>query len=217
LPTKIIIFDFDGTLADTLKGILETINKMLEHFGFAKVAESAIYPLSGIPLKEQLMLLINVDEQKAEEMAKFYRDIYGKIAPNTVKLFSGVEETLHKLKEMEMLLAIASSKKYASLKLLLDSLQISDYFCCVLGADSVENAKPHPEILQRILSEYNISNSEALFVGDSIFDIQMGKSAGVRTCAVTYGAGTQEALLKETPDFMINDFHELLKIVQPNG
>ena len=93
-------------------------------------------------------------------------------------------------------------------------LNLTDTISYVLGADDVKDGKPNPEPVNRTLKEFGIKPEEAIVVGDTVFDIQMGKNAGTRTCGVTYGNGSRESL--KDADWIIEGFGQLLDILDNN-
>ena len=82
----------------------------------------------------------------------------------------------------------------------------------VLGAEDVARAKPHPDPVLQTLESFNCKPEDALVVGDTWYDIEMGRRAGVRTCGVTYGNGSREELMRAGADFLVDDFGELMKL-----
>lgn len=90
---------------------------------------------------------------------------------------------------------------------------MTDVISYVLGADDVKEGKPYPEAVNRTLKEFGAKPEETIVVGDTVFDIQMGRNAGTRTCGVTYGNGSRESL--NEADWIIDNFGRLLDIVNP--
>jgi phosphoglycolate phosphatase len=121
-------------------------------------------------------------------------------------------ETLATLKESGCVLTIASSRSYGSLKEFLREMGIAPYISYVLGANSVTHAKPHPEPVLKTMADMGFTADETLVVGDMPVDIQMGKGAGARTCAVTYGNASRDELIAAGADYVIDDFSELTGI-----
>ena len=107
-------------------------------------------------------------------------------------------------------MTIASSRSHASLADYIDRLNLSSLVSYVLGADDVVKGKPDPEPVINTLEKLGFNASRALVVGDTIFDIRMGRNAGTKTCGVTYGNGSRESLAEA--DWVIDDFSELLEI-----
>ena len=122
-------------------------------------------------------------------------------------------ETLQRLSEKGYVLTIASSRSHRSLVEFIEKMNLQGVLTYVLGADDVTQAKPHPEPVLRTLEKFACPADEAFVVGDTAYDIEMGRRAGVRTCGVTYGNGTREELTRAGADYVMDDFGELLDIV----
>ena len=131
-----------------------------------------------------------------------------KLAEGAVQLYPNVIETLAALKERGLVLTIASSRSNASLNAYIENLGLAPLISYVLGGNDVQEGKPHPEAVNRTLRELCFHPDEAIVVGDTIFDIHMGRNAGTRTCGVTFGNGTRESLADAT--WLIDDFSELM-------
>ena len=128
-----------------------------------------------------------------------------------VLLYPGVKETLAELKRRGYILTIASSRSHASLAEYVENLGLSPYISFILGADDVKNGKPDPEPVEKTLEKFEMQPHEAIVIGDTAFDIHMGRNAGTKTCGVTYGNGSRESL--EDADFIIDDFRSLPDII----
>ena len=211
---KLIILDFDGTLGDTRANIVLTMRRTLVRLGYAVPDEETIAATIGVPLEkgfEQMLPGISPDDVAL--CARTYREIFEKCRKELVpNLFLHVMETLDALKEAGYVLTIASSRSYGSLKEFLQEMGIAPYISYVLGANSVTHAKPHPEPVLKTMANMGFTADETLVVGDMPVDIQMGKGAGARTCAVTYGNASREELIAAGADYVIDDFSELTGI-----
>ena len=211
---KLIILDFDGTLGDTRANIVLTMRRTLVRLGYAVPDENTIAATIGVPLEkgfEQMLPGISLDDVAL--CARTYREIFEKCRKELVpNLFPHVIETLDALKEAGYVLTIASSRSYGSLKEFLQEMGIAPYISYVLGANSVTHAKPHPEPVLKTMADMDFTADETLVVGDMPVDIQMGKGAGARTCAVTYGNASREELIAAGADYVIDDFSELTGI-----
>ena len=210
---KLIIFDFDGTLGDTRANILLTMKMTLSKLGLPEKDDETIAATIGIPLGDGfLQMFPGMTPEQEELCVKTYRAIFEENKKDLVPaLFPHVRETLSALKDRGFILTVASSRSSASLNGFLRDMGIADYISFVLGVDNVTFAKPHPEPVLRTLEEFGVDASEAIVVGDMPVDIQMGKAAGTRTCAVTYGNASREALEEAGADIIIDDFSKLLK------
>lgn len=208
---KCLLFDFDGTLADTRGAILQTLRETLEKFGDPPKGEIES-SLLGLPLKEIFAKISGVrDSAFLDKCVKIYREEFPRNCGG-VFLFPGVRETLGALREMGIVLAITSSRGRNSLLELVDMLEVRGFFAVIIGEEDVDRPKPAADAAQLALAKLAMPREAALAVGDTIYDIGMGQAAGVKTCAVTYGNQPAEMLAKACPDFMISAFPQLLAL-----
>lgn len=209
---KIIILDFDGTLGDTASVIINTMQATIRELGLDSRTDEQCAAMIGLRLVEIPSELYPGLEIDPELFASTYRRLFNIYnTEGAVKLYPGVYETLKSLKQQGLTLTIASSRSHASLDQYVQELGLSSIISYVLGADDVQEGKPQPEAIFKTLDKYGFSAEEALMVGDSIFDIQMGINAGTRTCGVSYGNGTRESL--SPAERIIDDFRELIELI----
>ena len=210
---QLIIFDFDGTLADTHRTIIATVQQTLQELEHPIASEEAITATIGLPLRDCYRhYLPNLDEaglDACEAMHHRLFDINRKT--NSPVPFPHVVETLNWLRQQGIKTTIASSRTSFSLRDLLADMGIANLFDYILGAEDVPRAKPDPEPVLQTLRTMNISAEHTLVIGDMGVDILMGAGAGCKTAGVTYGNGTREELVKSGADFIIDDMAELIK------
>lgn len=212
---KLIIFDFDGTLGDTRGNIVTTMRQTLKQLGYPEASEDAIAATIGVPLEAGFdQLLPGLTPEAATTCAATYRAIFEKNRKIMIpQLFPHVKETLVTLHQRGYVLTVASSRLSASLKGFLQDMGIAPLISYVLGADSVDKAKPDPEPVLKTLREMGYSAQDTLVVGDMPVDILMGSRAGALTCAVTYGNASRSALAAAGATYIIDDFAELLTLL----
>ena len=192
---RLIIFDFDGTLGDSQKLITDTMLATIERLNLPMRSREECARTIGLPLKECFSSIIPMSGEQAEECAKVYSEIFNvKNVPGAVTVFSGVIETLERLSSQGILMSIASSRSHRTLAKLMDELALSKYITYLIAADDVVEKKPAAESVLKTLRHFNIEAHETLVVGDTEFDILMGRNAGTHTCGVTYGNGSKESL-----------------------
>ena len=213
--TKLIIFDFDGTLGDTRANIVLTMQETLRALGYPVSDEDTIAATIGLTLEDGFRELIpGLTDADTLRCADFYRELFElnrkKMVP---KLFPHVDETLRSLKDRGFILTVASSRQSGSLKGFLHDMSVEDCISFVLGADSVEKAKPDPEPVLKTMQEMDIPPEESIVVGDMPVDIIMGRRAGTSTVGVTYGNSSREALAEAGADMIIDDISEILGLV----
>lgn len=210
---KLFIFDFDGTIADTQGIITKTMMMTIDELHLEKRTVEECRAMIGLPLAEAFVTLLGVDDETADLCAATYRRIFiDNNVPGAVSLFPHVFETMHKLHKLGCTLTIATSRSHASVVQFLEEMQLLDVVSYILGADDVERAKPDPFPVLKTLKDLDFKAEDAMVVGDTSFDILMGYRAGVRTCGVTYGNGTEEQLREAHADEIIDDFALLAEI-----
>lgn len=210
---KNFIFDFDGTLVDTAPLIIKTMQATMRVMKLPVRDNEECRAVIGLRLEEIPDVLWPDHPGIGEEFSKTYRSIFDELKfPLNVVCFPKVTKTLRALLSKGYGLAVASSRNHKSLHEYLRLFGISDCFSSVIGGDDVENGKPAPDTVLKILSTEGWDPNETMVVGDAEFDIIMGKAAGVKTCAVTYGYGNPQKLNSVNPDYMIPSFADLLTI-----
>ena len=211
---KLIIFDFDGTLGDTRDLIVKTMQQTIHALGLESRTDDQSGAMIGLPLKQAFTDLIPMSDEMGEQCVDTYRRIFNENnAVYKVPVFPNVLETLYQLHEKGYILTIASSRSNRSLMEFVNDMHLNDVIPYVLGAEDVTRAKPHPDPVLQTLETFGCKAEDALVVGDTWYDIEMGRRAGVRTCGVTYGNGSREELIGAGADFLVDDFGELMKLV----
>ena len=212
---KVVMLDFDGTIARTIPAILHASEKMLGMHGYT-IDPEQVERNFGLALPEAFRCFSNnpnIDDETMEQMILEFNSIYKNECEPLIELFNGVIETLDTLHKAGVTLLIASNNIRSVLNRLTARLNISQYFDGIVCADDVVNAKPAPDIALLALERYNAEASEALVVGDSTFDMDMGRGAGCDLCGVTFGSHTAEMLRATGARYIIDSFSELQKIV----
>ncbi|MHD0396399.1 HAD family hydrolase [Staphylococcus simulans] len=207
---KNIIFDFDGTIADSKKCSLIATKKAFSDYGLEEPSDNQIEYYMGIPIEKSFDLMSSVELKVKErnELIALFRKNYKKIENLYLEIFDEMLtqlEILHKNAK----LFIISSKKTDVLKRNLNILNIEHLFLEVIGSDKVRDYKPSPDGILYIVNKYNLNKDETVYIGDAIFDIQMAQNAGVASCAVTWGSHSVEKLKLENPDFLITSVSQL--------
>ena len=209
------MLDFDGTIARTIPAILHASKKMLKMHGY-EINPAMVERNFGLALPEAFRCFANdqtIDDATIEQMIVEFNEIYRNECESLIELFDGVAETLDTLHKAGVTLLIASNNIRSVLNRLTERLHITQYFDGIICADDVVNAKPAPDIALLALERYNIKGNEALVVGDSTFDMDMGRGAGCDLCGVSFGSHTPAMLRAKGARYVIDHFPELIKIV----
>ena len=208
---KLIIFDLDGTLTDSLADLTAATNRMRCRFGRAELSPEQVRQLVGQGsrnLVERALPGASAEEiEQGLGVFLAYNDAH--IADKT-RLYPGVAETLAALQGRGKQLAVISNKNVALCRKLLAVLRADGYFAAILGADSLPFRKPSPEPVMKLLADFGVSPQQAMMVGDSINDIAAGHGAGVVTVGCSYGYG--DAIELSGADYRIDTFAGLLEL-----
>lgn len=210
---RTLIFDFDGTLADTADGIVATATETLHRMGVEDVTPAAIRATIGLPLGTSLRIAGNLPESREPEAVAIYRQLFAQLELSQIRLYPGVAETVKEFAAQGIPMAIATSRGCNSLEHILSGWGISQYF--PIRATSADGfpSKPAPDMVLALLERLQAKAEETLVVGDTTFDIEMGNRAHCLTCAVTYGNHARERLLTASPTWLIDEFTALKQLL----
>jgi haloacid dehalogenase superfamily, subfamily IA, variant 3 with third motif having DD or ED len=204
-----IFFDFDGTLADTSEGIVRCTQITLQEMGLPPSTPERIRATIGLPLGACFARGTDTPPERVDEACATYRRMFNEIAIPCITLYPGVKEGLAELHASGLRLAICTSRSSASLHSLIRMLEIEPYFCALTNNEDVSHPKPAPDLALLLLERLDARPEESLVVGDTVFDLQMGRAAGCRTCGVTWGNQDRPTLQTASPDGILDDFRDL--------
>lgn len=193
----LIIFDWDGTLMDSIGLIVESMHKAGQSVGMA-TTDAAIKSIIGLSLARGIELLYpQADADQQSHITQAYAEHY--IAnSHTSPLFAGVPALIEQLRNQGKLLAVATGKKRVGLERVFAHSGIKEQFVTSRCADE-SGSKPDPAMLSEILAETGKAVVDSVFVGDSIYDIEMANALGMDSIAVTYGTADKATLLTAHP------------------
>jgi len=206
---KLLIFDWDGTLANSIGRIVESMHVASDRTGFVRRDDFAVKGIIGLGLPEAIRSLYpEIGDDELVVFRQHYADHYIALEAEPSPLFEGVASALDALRAEGYHLAVATGKARRGLDRVLKSHGWDDYFDITRAADETAS-KPHPLMLEQILAHCEMRPEQALMVGDSSFDLQMARNAGMGSVAVSYGAQSIEALRAFEPRLAIDHFPEL--------
>jgi len=215
MSLKLIIFDLDGTLIDSSVDIANAINYAVEPYSVRPLTVQEVISLVGegiSRLMEKIILKEGIQADKDFLTERFVYYYSAHLIGNTT-VYPGVRETVTQLGAYRK--AVISNKRESLSVKILEQLGLSEYMDMIVGSDTVRERKPSPLPVCHVLSVLGISPDAAIMVGDSNYDIEAGKAAGIKTVAVTYGYRPLELL--QGADFIINSMDELVKILKKMG
>jgi len=211
MSLKLIIFDLDGTLVETVQDITNALNYALMSHGIKKLTVKETTELVGEGITRLVeKVLPEGKEHLKDVMMKKFLEYYSEHLIENSKEYPHIRETLENLNHFKK--AVISNKREVLSKRLLEELDLAKYFNLIVGSDTAGERKPSPVPVLYVISKLSVRPEESIVVGDSYYDIKAGKMAGAKTVAVTYGYQPKE-LLKEA-DYLIDDLRELVPLLQ---
>ena len=206
--SKTIIFDFDGTIADTLDSVVKIVNDHAEHFGYKKVTKKDIPYLQGKKPREILSYLGISIFKLPLWIKKIHSEINKEITimTPTVNISPLLSELHH---DEHFQIGILTSNTQENVKQFLDKNEL-DFFDFIRTGKSVFG-KSH--LINKIIKQRHVNKNDVFCVCDEVRDIEAARKSGIKSIAVTWGYNTKDALIKENPDFLVNSPDELRNII----
>ncbi|MET9227246.1 HAD family hydrolase [Lentzea sp. NPDC003310] len=212
------IFDLDGTLIDTPRGLVTTFAAVFAQLDLPTVDSATIRGTIGLPLPSAFAKLLGVpeDDPVVTSCAGLYRPTFRRVVlPAATQLvFRGVYDGLRSLREDGFVLAVATNRLIAQAEELLTAAGLRDEFAVVVGSDQVAKPKPDPESGLVVLRRLGVSAQDAVMVGDTTYDIGMAHGAGMASVAVTYGVHGVDQLLGAEPTWLVDSFAGVVAAVR---
>lgn len=212
LPYQAVVFDLDGTLANTIPTVARLYSQVLHEYTGRRWTLAELLQYFGPPEDIIFERITNDKTLSATMLAEYYRlsEKHGA----EFEAFAGIADVLTKLQSLGVRLGVFTSGVTTAALIRLRHAGLLDFFEAVIGGDQVINYKPHPEGLQQLLHQFEVEPQAALFIGDSPLDVQAGRAAGATTAGVLWGAGTREALLAAEPMHLLDHPQQLFQVIQ---
>lgn len=225
---KLAVFDCDGTLVDSQHFIVETMTAAFRETGRAPPLPEAIRRIVGLSLEFAIARLLadeeavqppDPDQPAVQELAELYRQYFFALRtrPDHYEpLFPGAREALNALESHDVFLGIATGKARRGLLATLERHGLAQRFVTLQTAD-IGPGKPHPGMLQRAMAEAGVDADETVLIGDTSFDMEMARNAGVLGLGVSWGYHEVEELTAAGATRVIDSFAELLPVLSEIG
>jgi HAD superfamily hydrolase (TIGR01509 family) len=204
-PFPLYLFDLDGTLVDSQYDICGAVLDVLAARGRTEFTHEQLVPYIGRHLLDEF-LDFGFPEEEIDAMIQEYRTIYPQRGHASTKIYPGVPDMLARLGGRK---STATTKGTATVRAVLEQFELIHHFDHVQGTDGFP-AKPSPDVLLKSIELFGARPEHCLFIGDSEADMEAGRRAGVRTCAVTWGYGDHEAMARWEPDFWVSQPQEIV-------
>lgn len=209
------IFDFDGTLANSKQCSIEATKEVFAQFGLSEPSDADIVHYMGIPIEKSFIEMSDrfLTEDALNQLLELFREQYRQLETTYLCSVIGIFETLEQLLRKKKQVFVVSSKKTDVLLRNLDHLGLGRFIQEAIGSDKVTRYKPDPDGINYIIQNHHLNPARSIYIGDAIHDIQMAKAAGIKSCGVTWGAFDAKALLRENPDYILNEADEINTIL----
>jgi phosphoglycolate phosphatase len=204
-----VIFDFDGTLADSYAAITASVNHVRAAHGLPPLDEAAVRRHVGHGAPH--LIAATVPGIDPHEGLAHYRAHHPSVMREGTRPLPGAAEALTAMRARGLLLAVCSNKPAVFTRPLLDHIGLGPLLDAVLGPEDVPRPKPAPDMLLAALARLKAAPAEALYVGDMSVDIETARGAGVAVWVVPTGSEEREALAAARPDRLLRDLHELVE------
>ncbi len=218
---KLIAFDLDGTLLDSVPDLAVAADQAVQALGFPAVSEEQVRDyvgngadvLVGRALSQSMTIDPTLDEALLVKARELFDDFYDKSGHKLSHLYPAVTETLAELKQAGFTLALVTNKPSKFVPEILAKHGIDKYFVDVLGGDAFPEKKPNPVALNWLMEKHNCQPEEMLMVGDSKNDILAAKNAGCAAFGLTYGYNHGEPIAASNPEFVADTIADLIDVV----
>lgn len=208
----LVILDWDGTVANSTGIIVDAVISAAESAGVLTPPRDLILKTLGLGLNQLLLTLFpHLSSELLEKVAEGYRFHYHANEGNSY-LFDGVREGIERLYKNKCKMAVATGKSRKGLNFALQDTDLNKFFYTKKTVDECFS-KPHPQMIEAILEKTLIPASRAVIVGDTHYDLEMGKNANIKTIAVTYGAQPKDILMNFTPLACCDSFSEVVDFI----
>lgn len=208
----LLIFDWDGTLCDSTGKIVRCMQLAARQMGLPDLEDHQVLEIIGLAMPEAVHRLFpGLSPRAAEALRESYSHTFVAVDQTPMPLFDGVEETLHVLRDKGYQLAIATGKSRRGLDRVLEDLGMKTFFHASRCADETRS-KPDPAMLWELLAHFRWRAADAVMVGDTEYDMEMAKRAGMPRVAVSYGAHAIDRLRLYEPHLCIDQFPDIANL-----
>lgn len=201
---KRILFDFDGTLMDTSRGVFNSFDRVVEHYKLD--IPRSVYPLMiGPPLKESFTKILKLPESEVAPAMAVYRDYYARAGMFEADVYDGVVPLIKALRTSGRRTFVATSKPEVYAKEILRRFGMLDLFDFVGGADLEEKTRVEKcDIIRYVLeADGNTNKDDCLLIGDRLYDAEGAHAAGIRAAGILWGFGTREEFERCGADYIL--------------
>ena len=208
-PIRAVLFDWDGTVADTRPGIFNSVRYAIGQYGIADKPDDELRYFIGPPLYDGFEHVFGVSPELANELTDTYRVYYRDKGIFECNIYDGVGDLLRKLHDAGVKTAVVSSKPKEFLDRLVEHFGLAEHLDAVVGPAMDNHNSNKTVLVNQALKELMLLPSTVAMIGDRHFDMEGAKAAGVNAVGVLYGYGTEEELCKAGADAICDQVADL--------
>ena len=211
---KVVIFDWDGTVMDSIGKIVNSVQLAAERLALPVPSEHAAKQIIGLSLDPAFKTLFpQCSATERELLAEHYKDVYSNVDRTPTPLFNGAEHVFCSLRQRGYQLAVATGKARRGLDRMFAETKTGHHFVTSRCSDEAQS-KPHPQMLEQILAELQLAPQQAVMIGDSRYDLMMAHSIGMHRIGVTHGVHSHNEFAPFLPHAVIDNLPALLDILR---
>lgn len=209
-----VLFDLDGTITDSSKGIINSIRYALKKMGMDELDEQRLRSYVGPSLRHTFETNYFPEADQATQAIKYYREYYAETGIFENELYDGIISVLEEIKTKGGKIGLATAKPTYFAKIILKHFEIFDYFEVIVGSHLTGSRSDKKEIIFEVLDQFGHPASEKIYmIGDREYDIQGGQHHKIKTIGVEYGYGPEGELKAVGPDFIIDKPEGILSVL----
>lgn len=208
---KLVIFDLDGTLLNTIEDIAVSLNKALKNYNLPTHSLDTVLKMVGNGVDLLIQRAVKPYDDCFLDVKKYYLEDYNKNCDINTKPYKGIKELLQTLKDKGIKIAVLSNKPHIDTVTVINKY-FNNTFDYVIGKKDNNRIKPYSDGVNEVMNYFNIKNNNSMFIGDSEVDVETGKNAKMRTIAVTWGFREEEKL--KGADYIVSSPKDILNIIE---
>ena len=211
---KLIIFDLDGTIVDSLADITDSFNNALHRCGRDSFSLKQVQDMIGTGVDNFLQQALGKDTDPVvfKKVHDYFIEHYRTNLGTKTRCYPGIKELLNSINGSHKM-AVLSNKNGEFIHPILTNLGITDHFSACLGGDNPYGKKPSPESVNHLMAQFGVDREETLIIGDMPVDVRTGIASGVAACAVLWGYGCNNAIDQLNPQYVVSHPSEIMEIL----
>ncbi|MBR1630182.1 MAG: HAD hydrolase-like protein [Lachnospiraceae bacterium] len=208
-----IMFDLDGTITDSGRAIISSVEYALSQFGIIDQPMEKLQTFIGPSLFDSFRREYEMSDEDCEKAIGFYRSIYEAERMYDVDVYDGIPELFQALKKKDCKLLLITSKPLVFSEKILERIGLADYFDHMVGPKPSDHSSDKKLLIEKALIEYKLNKGECVMIGDTKYDIKGAADAGIDSIAVTYGYGQTEEMKEAGATFFADSAREIAEIL----